>query len=202
VRLSDGRDIWQVFRDKRYLGNTRIDPCSRILKRELMDRWYEQNADPATAVIHLGYDWSEEHRLERSRKAMAPWRVEAPLADPPYLNPQQMRAEVRSDGIEPPRLYAMGFQHNNCGGACVKAGQASWRLLLEHLPDRYAYHEQQEQDFRDWIGKDVSILRDRAGGTTKTMTLREFRERVEAGKKTDQLDWGACSCFDTQQVRE
>lgn len=38
VRIADGRNPLQVFRDERYLGNSRADPCSKILKRELCDR--------------------------------------------------------------------------------------------------------------------------------------------------------------------
>ena len=37
--IEDGRDVWQVFEDVRFLGNSRIDPCSRILKRDLIRKW-------------------------------------------------------------------------------------------------------------------------------------------------------------------
>ena len=37
--LADGRDIWGVFNDVRFMGNSRIDPCSRVLKRELFRKW-------------------------------------------------------------------------------------------------------------------------------------------------------------------
>jgi hypothetical protein len=39
--VAEGRDPWQVFFDVRFLGNTRIDPCSRVLKRELLRAWLE-----------------------------------------------------------------------------------------------------------------------------------------------------------------
>lgn len=47
VRIADGRDIWQVFRDERFLGNSRVDPCSKILKRELADRWIAEHCPTA-----------------------------------------------------------------------------------------------------------------------------------------------------------
>src|SRR5262245_45177929 len=34
VVVSDGRDIWQVFKDKRFLGNTRQANCSHLLKQK------------------------------------------------------------------------------------------------------------------------------------------------------------------------
>src|ERR1019366_4527713 len=39
TRIADGRTPWEVFRDERFLGNSRIDPCSKILKRNLCARW-------------------------------------------------------------------------------------------------------------------------------------------------------------------
>ena len=34
VRVADGRNIWEVFRDKRYLGNSRQANCSHELKQK------------------------------------------------------------------------------------------------------------------------------------------------------------------------
>jgi hypothetical protein len=70
-------------------------------------------------------------------------------------------------------------------------------LLLEQRPCTFAEHEREEEELRKHLGKDVAILRDRQGGETKPMTLREFRRRIEEGR-TDQLDmmeWGGCGCF-------
>jgi hypothetical protein len=106
-------------------------------------------------------------------------------------------SDALAAGIEPPRLYKMGFHHNNCGGFCIKAGQAQFARLLTTMPERYARHERREQELRDYLGKDIAILRDRRGGDTKPMTLREFRERLEHDAKAfDSFDWGGCGCFD------
>lgn len=50
---------------------------------------------------------------------------------------------------------------------------------------------------RDLIGKDVSILNDRAGGgPRRPLTLRAFRDRIERQPSMfDADDWGACGCF-------
>jgi len=198
VKTAEGRDPWQVFFDKRFLGNTRVDLCSRILKRELMRGWLEDHRDPANTVVVLGFGWEEPERFERAQRYWGEWRVEAPMIDKPRLARGEMFAWLRAEGIRPPRLYEHGFTHNNCGGFCVKAGQAQFELLLREMPERYAYHERREQEFRDFIGKDVAILRDRRGGTTKPLTLKAFRERLEGEPGLfDADDWGgACSCLD------
>lgn len=125
-----------------------------------------------------------------------PWRTETPLTEPPYRDKEQWFAEARRVGLKTPRLYDLGFAHNNCGGACVKGGQAQWVRLLDVFPERFAKVEAFEQKMRTRLGKDVSILRDRTGGTTTPLTLAALRARVEA--EPDQLDLfdeGGCGCF-------
>ena len=117
------------------------------------------------------------------------------MCEAPYLSKKQMIESLRARGIEPPRLYAMGFPHNNCGGACVKAGQGHFAHLLKMLPDRYAEWEQEEQAMRDHLKRDdVAILRDRTGGKSKPLTLKVFRERVQSGQFVDKHEWGGCGC--------
>lgn len=208
TRIADGRTPWDVFRDVRFLGNTRVDPCSRILKRALLDRWLAENCDPASTIAYVGIDWTEEHRFTRApgtrgpkdkgglkeRRALDGWRYEAPLCEPPLLDKQAALDWLRSFGVRPPRLYEMGFPHNNCGGFCVKAGQAHFRLLMERMPERYAFHEERENEIRRDLG-DVSILRDRRGGKVRPLTLTEFRESVQRGAaQIDAFEWGGCGC--------
>src|SRR4051812_29467666 len=45
VRIADGRTPWQVFHDVRMLGNARVDPCSLVLKRELLRKWIDEHCD-------------------------------------------------------------------------------------------------------------------------------------------------------------
>lgn len=196
VWLNEGRDIWQVFYDKRFLGNTRQANCSHLLKQAPARDWLTRECDPSDTTVYVGIDWSEIHRLDTVIRKYEPYYVQAPMADPPYLDKADIRQMLRDRGIEPPRLYELGFQHANCGGFCVKAGQAQFRHLLETFPERYAYHERKETELREYLGKDVAILRDRRGGATRPMTLREFRERLQAEPGLfDELEWGGCGCF-------
>jgi len=199
VTLNEGRDVWQVFHDERMIGNTRLSVCSRALKQRPVHAWLAEN-EPDAAVI-VGIDWTEEHRLPAMRRAYAPRTVLAPLCWPPYRDRDEILRDLRSRDIEPPRLYALGFEHANCGGFCVRAGQGAFVRLLRTMPDRYAYHERREQEMRDYLGKDVAILRDRTGGTTTPLTLRALRERVEAGaEQLDLLDIGGCGCFVAEEA--
>lgn len=193
VRVADGRTPWQVFHDVRWMGNARIAQCSHLLKQAQCRKWITENAPDAT--LYVGIDWSEGNRMPAIVKGWAPWMVEAPLTEKPYLDKPTIIAALRAAGIEPPRLYAMGFPHNNCGGFCVRAGHGQFKHLLRVMPERYRKHEQQEEALRAHLGKDVSILRDRIGGKSKPLTLKALRERVEADPQTSSEDWGGCGCF-------
>jgi hypothetical protein len=208
VEVSEGRDPWQVFFDVRFLGNHRIDPCSRILKRQLLRAWLEDNCDPEDTTVYLGIDWTEDHRFIKAQRYWDPWVVKAPLCEPPLVTKYDLHDALKADGIRPPRLYQLGFPHNNCGGFCIKAGQAHFKLLLDTLPDRYAYHEQKEQEIREYLDADVAILTDRSGGKAgaerRPLTLKEFRERLEAGREDqcDLFEWGGCACFTPDDYSE
>jgi hypothetical protein len=194
VRLCEGRTIWEVFRDERFLGNHRVDPCSKILKREMADRWLRANCDPASTAVYVGIDWTEIHRYDRLRERRKPWRYEAPLCNPPYLTKQAMLQELGAAGIRPPRLYGLGFAHNNCGGGCVKAGIGHFAHLLRVLPEVFEDWERNEEALRADLG-DVTILSDRTGGQRRGLTLRALRERMESGGHVDQYEIGGCGCF-------
>jgi hypothetical protein len=196
VIVRDGRDIWQVFTDDRFLGNTRLANCSKFLKQKPCREWLEANCDPADTTVYVGIDWTELHRLPAIENGWAPYPVRAPMTEVPLLDREQMQAECEAAGIALPRLYRAGFAHNNCGGFCVRAGQAQMELLLREHPERYAFHESEEQKLRDYLDKDVSVLKDRTGGTTTPLTLRRFRERIEDQPDLfDPLDFGGCGCF-------
>lgn len=195
TRIADGRTPWEVFFDEKFLGNSRVDPCSKILKRKLLDAWISSNSSPENTVIYLGIDWSEIHRLDRIQSYGSRWTYEAPMCDKPYLDKTQMIAMGEAQGLKIQRLYSMGFPHANCGGFCIKAGHAHFANLLKQMPERFAFHENKEQEIRAYLGKDVSILKDRRGGTHETLTLQQLRERIEKSDPSiDSEDWGGCGC--------
>lgn len=196
IRLTEGRDIWQVFKDDRFLGNTRLANCSKILKQQPARAWLDTNRDPTDTTIYVGIDWTETHRLPAIQAAYHPYAAAAPLTEAPYLDKPAIRAWAENQGLRVPRLYDAGFPHNNCGGGCVRAGAAQFALLLRENRDRYLYWETREQELRDHLGKPVAILRDRTHHTTRPLTLREFRDGIEnQGQLFDPNDFGGCGCF-------
>lgn len=173
---------WDIFFESRILGNSRIDPCSRRLKREVMRDWMKAHCDPASTILHVGITAHEIDRMAaiRANYTRMGWRVEAPMADDMTLTRDVLMEECRRRFGFVPRLYEYGWSHNNCGGACIKAGQKEWARLLRFIPDVYAWWENNEQAIQPLLAQPMTILRDRTGGTTKPLSLRTFRERMRA----------------------
>jgi hypothetical protein len=182
TRVRDGRTPWEVFHDKRFLGNDRVAPCSRTLKQIPCRAWMAEHTDPADTLVYVGIEDTPRDcaRIPSIARNWKPWQTRFPLCSQreAALTKDQLLAEVRALGVAPPRLYGMGFPHNNCGGRCVRAGQRQWRHLLEVMPERYAEAEAEEEKLRRQLGN-VSILRDRRGGTTRPLPLRELRRTSE-----------------------
>lgn len=193
--IAEGRNPWQVFRDRRFLGNSRVDPCSEELKRFLADKWLKANGYTADNSIRvMGVDWSEEHRIERIRKRIDPWPVEAPMCDAPLMLKDRMLQWLEQEGIARPRLYRKGYAHNNCGGGCIKAEIGHFVHLKREDPPMFAHWKEGENLLREELG-DVAILRDRSGGQVRPLPLAELEERIESGYQPDLFEIGGCGCM-------
>lgn len=195
-RIADGRTPWQVMKDERCITMQSAAPCSKILKRKSIDKFIATHYEAGTHTRVFGMDWTEMHRVKRLTDSLAPQPVWFPLIEKPYMDKCQIAKFLEKVGIKVPRLYNLGFTHNNCGGGCVKAGQAHWAHLYYTLPERYALWEQKEQEIQQHLGKPVTILKTQQNGTKIPVSLKTFRERLEAGDTDyDKDDWGGCGCF-------
>jgi len=178
VRHKDGRTPLQVGEDIRFILNNRVRACSFQLKIKPFTEMIE-SYQPKPVTVHLGLDWSEEHRMKAPKEKYEQIEgvsVDYPLTWKPI--PLQKYSEiVESWGIEIPRLYKMGFPHNNCGGRCVAQGKREWKRLKRTFPDRFQEVSDWEQKMRKELGtaKDKSIL--------KNITLAELKE-----ENKDQMD--------------
>ena len=180
VWLQDGRTPWDVFRDERYIGNSRKAPCSRVLKTRQVKRWLDDTCDPDRTALAAGLSLDEYERLPRMAAKYPKWRVTAPLCwRPAWTRPDIWSALERYD-LAAPRLYAMGFPHNNCGGFCVRSGQEQFAHLYRHFPDRYLWHESEMERVQAEIPGARPFLREQRAGELRYLTLREWRERLEA----------------------
>ena len=66
IRQSDGRNPLQVAEDEHIIPNSRVASCSRRLKTDPFKEFLTTVDKPVT--VHLGLDWSEEHRFDAQKK--------------------------------------------------------------------------------------------------------------------------------------
>lgn len=196
--IAEGRDPWEVFHDARWIGNSRVAQCSAELKQRMAREWVEERYSHDEALIYVGIDWTEIHRMKAIERGWSPYEIKAPMTEAPYWDKHEMLKALKDDGIQRPRLYSMGFAHNNCGGFCVRAGQGHFINLLQNKRDLYLYHEQKELEMQEYLGRtDVSILTRDIKGEDHKLTLRQLREEWESGlgNQIDLNDIGGCGCF-------
>lgn len=199
-RLSDGRNIWDVF----FADSTLTAPgggcrASWILKRKALDKHTESIA--GDVIVHVGFGPDEDDRMKRLQSAMPDIRFDFPLTWSPMLSRCDVMDDLRARGIELPSMYADGYPHANCGGACILAGIKQWAGLLKDNPDLYQISEENEQKFqqmlRDRGRAEHTILKDRRGGKIQNYSLRQLREDIESGRRQGDDSWRvqSCSCM-------
>lgn len=193
VKSDRDADVFANWRSRRAIPNNRMPFCSFDMKHKPCRQWLKENASPAD-IFYVGIGWDEIHRLPKIEEGWKPNRVAAPLTEPPYLDKAQMISQAIAEGLQPPRLYSLGFPHANCGGGCVRAGQAHWRHLLKVLPEVFARWEAEELAMQQELGRsDIAILKRIVDGKAQPYPLRDLR--LEASAQLDLFDWGGCGCF-------
>ena len=140
IRLSYGLTPYQLFDKKGIVPNSRLAPCTFYLKINLFKRYLKElmSTDP-DITVNIGYDFKEVHRCQKTKEnyeAMGV-KVDFPLLWPPIIQRRYADIFENDYGIKPPRMYAMGYSHANCGGVCVKQGMRDWKITYLNFPERY-----------------------------------------------------------------
>jgi len=122
IRICEGKTPFELSWEENFIYNSRVANCSKKLKSKPFRRWLEANYNPDNAIVCIGIDWTETHRKAAIEKNYQPYKVAFPMCEPPYLEKWEMLQKLEITGIQQPRLYKLGFSHNNCKGLCFKGG--------------------------------------------------------------------------------
>lgn len=155
VRLRDekfGASAREVFRRKRYTKGRQGAPCSKTLKRHVLDAFRR----PGDTMV-LGYTFDEQERLDKFIDANPEARVLTPLIDA-KLGKADVLAIVERAGLVLPLMYRLGYQNANCIG-CVKGGAGYWNKIRRDFPEDFEEMAQIEES----IGPGARLLRHRSG---------------------------------------
>ena len=182
---SDGRSVTEVARDEGAIPNNRMAFCSRILKAEQRDKFFDElRAEGVTEIVNvLGFSAREWQRVQRAQaRAMADgYSVRFPLVEE-QISKQQTADWCASLGVCPPAMYQWS-EHANCVG-CVRGGKAYWLAVLKNKPDVFEQRAQMEEEFGHTILKDTTLRRLAVEGLKRTVNPREA------------IEIGPCECGD------
>jgi 3'-phosphoadenosine 5'-phosphosulfate sulfotransferase (PAPS reductase)/FAD synthetase len=151
---------YEVFRRVRYVVGGGGAPCSRKLKRDVLNAWKQPDD-----VAVIGYTIEEQDRADRFIDANN-IAVEFPLIDA-GLTKADCLAIVERAGIELPRTYRMGYANANCIG-CPKGGEGYWNKVRRDFPERY----EEMAKIQDELGPGSHFFRDRKTGVR--ISLRQL----------------------------
>lgn len=195
---------WGIFERQKFIGNSRIAPCSTLIKQRLAREYFKQVFVKEEVQVYFGIDWSESHRMKTPSENWGRYasRVLFPLNEAPYTSSKERLENIQEDGLQTPRLYLKGFSHNNCGGFCVRAGQGHFLNLKETLPDVFEYHASKEaelsQKLQSTTGEVYTILTKQVQGVKKPLPLN----LLGLEQDIDRYDIGGCGCFVTEDVED
>jgi hypothetical protein len=147
-----GADVIQVFRRRQYMKGPQGAPCSRELKRKVLDAWRQ----PSDEIV-LGFSIEERDRYEDFAERNPQLKVRVPLIDA-GLDKADCKAMIQRAGIALPAMYLMGYENANCIG-CVKGGEGYWRAIREDFPEVF----ETNCLVQDEIGPGSWFLRYRSG---------------------------------------
>lgn len=186
---------FDIFFQQGFIGNSRNDPCSRLLKRETIYHYVSEMYDPDNTEIAVGIHFYELERSVAIREnwKRQGWKVIFPIIDEEekFEREDEIRLMREWYGVSL-ELYEKNFEHNNCAGACVKAGQRQWAQLWYHYPEVYMEWEGLErkwnEQFYDKYKKEYTILRIQRNGKRIYISLKDFRETILEPAATGEKD--------------
>lgn len=131
LRNATYQTVNDVFLGERFIVGPRGASCTRVLKREVADRY----AQPEDRHV-LGLTADEAGRIANYERNNPHKQCLWVLAAAGITKGDCYRI-IQSAGIDLPAMYRLGYDHNNCIG-CVKGGKGYWNKIRRDFPDVFA----------------------------------------------------------------
>ena len=123
-------DHFDVFEKEKYLYGHLGSRCTLELKKKLRIK-YQRPDD-----IHIfGYTLEEKNRAEKFETFNPELFVDWILIDK-QLNKNDCLGIIWQSGIKLPKMYDLGYDHNNCIG-CIKGGMGYWNKIRKDFPEHF-----------------------------------------------------------------
>lgn len=157
VEASDGRDLYDFFRQQRIIPARQIPACSIALKIKPGAAFLAALEGPGR--VAYGYDLNEEDRAERTianwaHPHLTPW---FPLIEW-GVSKRQCFGFFLERGVEVPRIYRH-FRNANCL-PCKNFRMNDWVALRYHYPEKFAEAQALEEEIGSTWMQEGTPLKD------------------------------------------
>jgi hypothetical protein len=173
-----GASTLEVFRREQFMKSRYGAPCSKALKRKVLDAWRQ----PGDQMV-IGFTAEEVDRFESLQERLEYDVIIAPLIES-GLTKADCLAIIERAGIELPMMYKLGYSNANCIG-CVKGGVGYWNKIKTDFPIQF----EAIAKVQDAIGEGAYFNEDQSTG--KRYSLRDLKP----GTGRHSVVLPACSFF-------
>lgn len=149
-----GASTFEVWRRKRFMKGLKGAPCTRELKRKVLDAFMRPDD-----VLVFGFSIEEQDRFDDFLERNPQLNCRAPLIER-SLTKGDCLAMIERAGIVLPEDYRDGFNNANCRGRCPKAGEGHWNRMRLLRPAEFA----QMLEAQEAIGPGAYFFRNRKTG--------------------------------------
>lgn len=163
----------EVWKKKRFIVSRNGAPCSKALKRDVLDA-YTRAED--LQVLGFTADLRDMQRFDRYLDAHGSTKVEAPLIEA-GMSKRDCFKMVTEAGLELPRMYRLGYSNANCP-KCPKGGMGYWNKIRVDFPENF----EEMAAIQDVLGPGSFFFRDRK--TQERISLRMLDPK--AGRFSDE----------------
>jgi len=155
TEASDGRNLWELIEDNHSLPSQFIPFCTRILKQEPAEKFY--NFMKEEFILYNGFGVEEYRRIQRTfaRAFSLNRMVKSPLYDLKIKNEEIKRIIRGKWKICLPEPYKY-LNHNNCI-PCFKAGKREWKKYWKYYPEEFEKAKTVEEKIGHTVFKDRSL---------------------------------------------
>jgi hypothetical protein len=131
IRSDKYETVDDVFEQTKYMSGVAGARCTVELKK--VPRFAYQRADD----IHIfGLTVDEWSRIEEFKKNNPELTFDWILRDN-FIRKSDCRRMLIQAGIEPPVMYELGFDHNNCLACCKATSPGYWNRTRRHFPEAF-----------------------------------------------------------------
>jgi hypothetical protein len=159
IRNERYQNIQEVWRRYKSLNVANGAVCSTDLKRKVREDFQKVNSYRGQV---FGFEIEETNRARAMKKNYPEAKPMFPLINE-LLTKRECLGIIQQACIAPPRVYALGFNNNNCfQTGCVQGGIGYWQKIRDEFPEKFEAMAAMEHELTEAAGKPVTMLKDQS----------------------------------------